>query len=184
MFTAAELRDLVGAQPADDLLLDHLQDGALAFIAGETGRYFGAPEEVTETPSGGGGRFLWLKEAPVEDATMPVTVVESGTTLTEGTDYEREGRMLIRTGRPWDTGFRTIEVTYHRGYPAGDEPGDIRNAVIEMVGFAFQTHGKEAFQSESIGGYSYVRPTTTTLGKNGVPLRAWRTIQRYRRVRV
>lgn len=77
---------------------------------------------------------LRLLQYPVESGP---TVVESGVTLVEGTDFELEletgtlWRMLGELNRSWPRGIRNVEVSYTAGYAT--IPDDVVDAATKQV---------------------------------------------------
>jgi hypothetical protein len=157
----ASLRAWLGTSESDDALIEDLERAAVAYVERRTGRYFGPTEEVIETLYGDGGRRLWLSDVPADDA---VSVVDAdGATLTDvtlrrsGTEawLERPAGLVWGLPRRWSGYPMAYTVTYQRGYAEGDEPADIRRAVMAWVARQWALRGKDGLAGESIGGYSY-----------------------------
>jgi hypothetical protein len=135
----AALRIPSSRQSEDDYLAE-LEQEAVARVSQHTGRYYGSADETTEYVDGTDGAFIWLKEEPiVSDAiTMTVTerwgVADTGTVIDADDDdgYIVRGRKLYRKNGVWTRGYE-YEITYTRGYTAGEEPADIRKKVIGLV---------------------------------------------------
>lgn len=130
----------------DDDYLEALELSAVKAIERQTGHYFGTPEEVTELVSGGeidGYTVLWLRDIPREDGITPGTTLEVETfdgddwNLEDAADFELDGYGLYHDSA-WPTGFRNVRVTYSRGYAVGEEPKDIREAVMQRVGDMYE----------------------------------------------
>lgn len=130
----------------EDALIVQLEEAAVKLIQNKTGHYFGPPETVTELVSGGeidGYPVMWLKDAPRADGITPGVAVDveefdgSDWTAVEAGDFEIDGFGLYHDSG-WSTGFRNVRVTYSRGYGPGEEPADIRNAVLELVSEWFE----------------------------------------------
>ena len=171
-----DLPDLAAWLNADagtygSILLD-LETRAVAWVERQTGRYFGPPVEQTDVIIGNGTDRLWLPEPPtvenVAQYAYPTTVIERqylGATEETITDTDDDG-FAVRTGgnegwlqrkaqTAWRCGWE-YEIEYYRGYEAGEEPGDIRQLVIELCKLKWGEKGiNPAVKSETIGGYSY-----------------------------
>ena len=193
MIDLTTLKEWLGISAEDtahDALLTDLEARAVEWVERQTGRYFGPPAETTEVLCGTGARRLWLAEPPVSVA----EVVEYAYPGAEGViidpaapdGYEirtggNEG-WLVRRGGVWWPGYE-YRVRYTRGYPAGQEPADIRQLVLDLVALKWSIRGKDGLQSESIGGYSYTR-SAFHIADDGdlksIP-GALRTIQSWRR---
>ena len=145
MISIEDLRVHLRAGVSDDGYIEALEVGAVAHVERETGRYFGAVASDTEYLVGTGGVKLWLKEAP-DETTNPVAVNEAAnpgatqTTITAGNDdgfLVRGPRLVRKNGFAWTLGYE-YEVAYDRGYAAGSEPDDIRQAVQAIVGLWYE----------------------------------------------
>ena len=167
MISVADLKVWLGIDSGtttyDDLLGD-LEERAVAMLQRATNRYFGAVASTTEYLVGRGTASLWLAEVP---AAIPATVTEryapgsDEATITAADDdgyvlrsSDRDARLVRKDGLVWSDGYE-YEATYDRGYAAGSEPGDVRQAMIDIVTRAFKRRGSEGLKSESIGGYAY-----------------------------
>jgi hypothetical protein len=187
VYALDELKTLIGVTTDDhDAVLTAVEAAVVAFVEGHTGRWFGAPAEFVGRFSGGVG-VLWLAETPAAD---PAPVVETNDTggwvAVDGDDYEVDGAALHHTGTGWPRGVRNIRVTYTAGYAPGEEPADIRGAVLDLVALRYRRLGKEGLSGESIGGYSYSVAASHVF--SGADLRLVpglaATLDRWRRVRV
>jgi hypothetical protein len=153
LYTGADLLDV----PRAELLYAQ----AIAFLEGETHRYFGTVEPTEEyIPSGTGTVRLFLKEPPVLVSSGPlesdVDVAERrfGGDWEDVADYEVRGRSLVRlNGRQWDRRAE-YRVRYFRGY---DElPEDVEREVFELLRYALTDLARTAgVTEERIGDYSY-----------------------------
>lgn len=173
MFTAEELRVRCGLDANDashDATLTAMEAAAVAVVQRETGRNFGPVANLAETFDGG-GVSLWLASDPnPADAVTGVdrwNREDAAWEAQEGTDYRVIGRQVIRAdGAAWERGYTLWRVRYPAGYQAGEEPPDIREAVIAMVkaSFAAETAGGSAgMESEKIGDYQYKRLPVGTM---------------------
>lgn len=167
--TLKALLDIEQTETAYDELLAEMEEQAVAHIERATGRYFRSVGEVTAVVRSDGGSMLWLPEPPVGDPTALAEIEYPGATETEmavTTDYlvrrssespPREGWLERAGGNYWSNGY-TYTVTYERGYAAGQEPGEVRRAVMDLVRLWFRSRGTAgvgSVRSETIGGYSY-----------------------------
>lgn len=124
---------------AEDALLAELEAAAVARISRETGRHFGEPSEIAELLHGG-GRTIWLREQP-----LPDTLVVEERSLSDGgwreidpATYEVTPRRSVIRTAGWPAGVHRIRATYDAGYPEGEEPADIRLAVLQLVTLAYE----------------------------------------------
>lgn len=124
--------------------IKELERAAVALVERETRRYFGPVRTRTEVVVGTGRGPLYL-EGPVAldiyDVALVTSVNEAayaGGDQTEIVDDEddgyvvREGVLYRKGGGSWARGYE-YEVVYQQGYDEGDEPADIRQAVMELV---------------------------------------------------
>jgi hypothetical protein len=160
------------SEPSVSTVLEALEARAVEIIQAEADRYFGTPIEHVEQLVGDGSDKLYLRErADPEAESVPAITVEyraeTGDAWVEITEagvdgWEVElprpvwlGAVLRRKGGGvWTAGYQ-YRVTYTFGYAAGEEPGDIRQAVIDLVSFKYLERGREGLKSETIGDYSY-----------------------------
>jgi hypothetical protein len=148
------------AATSDAAIVEELEAQAVAHVERVTGRYFGPVREVTEILRGNGSARLWLAETPIDG----VTVAEAARVGDEPGDMDaaafalrvsgNEAALERRGGKVWDAGAE-YHVTYSHGYEDGEEPADVRRAVMAWVSRQWVMRGKEGLQSEQIGGYSY-----------------------------
>lgn len=115
---------------AEDSYLRGLEKAAVAHFQRRTGRYFGPVATHSEIHTGYGVRNIWLADTP-----RPGTLVVSRDGVeVAATEYELRERELVslsawgRVTAPVD-----ITVTYERGYPAGTEPAEVKQAVAQIV---------------------------------------------------
>lgn len=121
-----------------------LEAAAVAYIERQTGRYYGPERAHTEVVTGTGGTRLFL-EGPVLSDVYDVAQITSvnealypGSEQTEIVGNEDDG-FVVRTdvlyrkgGGIWLRGYE-YEVVYQQGYAEGQEPADIRQAVVQLV---------------------------------------------------
>lgn len=168
--TTSELQSYLDVS-GDDALLDSLESRVRAWIEEQTGRYFGATRSFTEVldgprndPWGETDQVLFLQEPPGSDtlkietrAAMDDTydvLTDETASPTVGTDkVERDGRQLWRTdGNTWPSGKRVIRVSYDYGFDSdGAQPGDVKQAVIGLVGALYRTREASGIESMSLG---------------------------------
>lgn len=171
MIPIGTLRDWVLDNASDtskDSILLELEAGAVAHVEALTGRYFGEPAERTEYPTIH-GHDLYLNELPIVTVATPITLASWNGEEWEDIATEdfilypisaRDGaRIHYPTG--WSYGTR-VRVTYTAGYEEGDEPAQIRSAVLYLVSERWNARGKEGLQSESVGGYQYTMASAIT----------------------
>jgi hypothetical protein len=190
MILLADLKTYLGIPESDtseDQILVGLERNALAFVQTQTRRYFGPPAPTTEYLIGLGTRHLWIPDTPLAaepdvDPAVVIGEVEAGTDPVPVLDFDLRlfdvDAVAVRHGRiGWQR--REYAVSYIRGYPAGEEPGDIRQLVIDLVSIKRTLRGMEALRSESVGGYSYAR-----FGESDIDavMGGWATINAWRRV--
>lgn len=167
MITLSDLKAWLGdpAEPGVDALLTALEERAVEIVQGETDWYFGP--EITHTVhlTGEGFTKLYLRARPTA-----ITSVESRANtedpwvaITEAGGWELQlprpdwmGAVLLRKNGVWTAGTQ-YRVVYEFGYAAGDEPGDIRQAVIDIVDMLYHDRARKGLRSETIGDYSYTR---------------------------
>ncbi len=91
-------------------------------------------------------RTILLPEQPV---TAVASIVEDGTTLVVGTDYQwtRSG-ILTRVGRSWATGWQDVVITYTHGYAT--IPDDLKDICVRAAARAYQA----GLRASAAGGIS------------------------------
>lgn len=158
MITVDRVAKYTGATEAQVPLLASLRDYALAYLEGETHRYFRDSREFTEYLVGTGTVRLWLREPPVETYEDEVIVDgrRMGGAWEEVIDFEVRGRSLIRDlGVSWDRRAE-YRVTYTAGYVEDALPSDVEEAVMELVRYRLRDLSQTAgLQSERLGDYQY-----------------------------
>lgn len=168
MIDIADLKAWLGnpTEAGVDTLLTSLEARAVDLVQRETERYFGASESHTEILLGNGSTVLWLKERPsaltsVEERLGPgdawVAVGENdedGWELRTPSSDTAGKRLLRKNGHLWLPNYE-YRIIYTFGYAAGDEPPEIRQAVIDLVALKYHERGREGLRSETIGDYSY-----------------------------
>lgn len=168
MIDVAELKTWLGnpSEPGLTDLLTALEADAVGLLEYETERYFGAEVEHTEELVGDGSEKLRIRERPsaitsVEYRSLPG---ESWTAIAGGDEdgwelrlpaSESAGGILVRkNGNVWTDNYE-FRVIYDFGYTPGQEPGEIRLAVMRIVSFLYRDRGREGLRSESVGDYSF-----------------------------
>lgn len=148
--TAAELRLFlevdVGDLPDDraNLILSVVSGG----VRDEAHQLFDQVETDEIELDGSGTRVLLLPQLPVTDV---ATVLEDGTALTEGTDYDwSTSGVLTRLNGQWTARARRYTVTYSHGYAT--PPDGLKGIVLRVA--ARVVDNPEGLVQEAIGGYS------------------------------
>jgi hypothetical protein len=158
VITTDRVIDYTGASGAQVALLPDLVGYAIAYLEGETHRYFRESREFTEYLFGTGTVRLWLREPPVESYEDEVIVDarRMGSAWEEVIDFEVRGRSLIRDlGVAWDR-REEYRVTYTSGYVEDGLPPDVEEAVLELVRYRLRDLSQTAgLQSERLGDYQY-----------------------------
>lgn len=178
MISVVDLKAHAGIpHDADDDLLEWYEEAAVAAFQRDSGRYVGPPEVVTETITlSKPVRVLLLKDpALLENPSASPAIIAPLVETLDGTDYEVmdeadfvvEGDRVLHPFGFWPLGFRSVRVTYWRGYAAGSEPADIRHAVKEIVAHMYEH-----------------REAVSDLNLNEVAMSAAQTIRSYRKIRV
>lgn len=131
MISLAELKEALklGADTSEDGYLGRCEQAAVRYVEAVTGRYFGVPTARTEYFQTYGQPTIWLSETP----TGAVTVTADGVAV-DAADFSVRGRVLKHDSGWGHASGVEIAVTYTAGYAAGQEPADIRLAVIQLVG--------------------------------------------------
>jgi hypothetical protein len=156
------------SEPGVATVLEALEARAVEIVESESDRYFGEAIEHVEQLVGDGSDRLYLRERPdAENESVPAITVEcrakpaDAWTEISASGWEVElprpawlGAVLRRKGDVWEAGYE-YRVTYTFGYAAGEEPGDIRQAVIDIVSFLYLERGRQGLRTETIGDYSY-----------------------------
>jgi hypothetical protein len=176
------------AAGTDTDLLVELEAAAVAWLQGQTNRYFGATAAQTVILEGNGTQDLYLPE--------PITAVSSvlsqsfpggtQTAITAGGDdgFEiRDMHLARKGGYRWSRRTEYV-VTYTRGYTQSDAgppaniaaPDDIRHAVKQIVSFWYMAgkpwEGASQKTSETFGNYAYTRGALFAAPEamlNGIP---------------
>jgi hypothetical protein len=113
--------------------------------------YFTVPQGV---------RVIQLPSYPV---TAVTTVTENAqeTTTSEvaSTGYilDADAGLLYRDGTSWATGFEQVRVQYTAGYSASTLPDDLRDAMLDLVGWLLDRRGDRGVKQDSVDGASETR---------------------------
>lgn len=139
-------------KPADNTELQYIQQlerAAVAFVERQTGRYFGPERARTEIVVGTGRRELYLQGPILLDVYGVAQVTSVNEAAYAGGDQTqivideddgfvvREAVLHRKGGGYWSLGYE-YEVVYQQGYGEGEEPGDIRQAVMQLVTHWFE----------------------------------------------
>lgn len=120
----------VEGQPDQDSTLVAVEDAAVSTVERETGRYFGAPEEVTEVVR---SNPHFLRDYPAG----PVVVeVKYGDEWVTSTYWTQDGMRLDLESVRW--GWSTYRARYTRGYLPAQEPPDVRMLVMQLAAHYFE----------------------------------------------
>ena len=160
MITLEFLQEYLGVTACTDVerwMLEHLEESAVAWVEGQTGHYFGPVDTFTQVVNGSGREILWLDYIPETFTSIAYRTAAnlSDWTIWDAAYYEQDGRKLHRLAAVWPRGVRNIRLIYDAGYAAGEEPTEIRQAVLSLVSAAWKKKGLGPFKSEKIGDYSY-----------------------------
>src|SRR5690606_9493970 len=130
---------------AHDDYLTALERAAVGYVQRKTGWYWGPEQEVEVVLSGSGTRDLWLPdhasavsrvvEWSVYGVDIELPAESYALRLEPGSTHGL--RLSRRDGGLWLLGYE-YAVTYTRGYAAGEEPADIRQAVTGLVAHWFE----------------------------------------------
>jgi hypothetical protein len=146
MISITQLREaarLRSSNESQDAYLKALEKAAVDLLHARSGRYYGPVQTgYKEYPTGDGSRELITEETPGGTLTVVehLTPGDTGTTITAGDDtgFLVRGRKLVRKGgEVWRWGYE-YELTYDRGYTAGQEPPRARQFVTGLVLFWYE----------------------------------------------
>lgn len=144
MVPLAQLKAALRIEPdqtADDAELVRLEAAAVAYCERRTGRHFGEPEQLTEVIEGCGGRDLWLTNEPRTVASVAIIGTPGGASrqAIPAEFYTVRGRRLVGAGG-WGSASwpHDIEVQYEAGFPDGEAPADLQQAVTQLVALWFE----------------------------------------------
>lgn len=186
MIGLTELRDFLRLRDDehdDDSFIMQLEANAVAMVESATGYTYPAQGPVVEYVRGTGTDELFLGLTPTADPTEVLErakVGDVGTAITSAQSdgwVRRGGRLVRKAGAVWIRGAE-YQVTYVGGFVPDTEPGDVRQAVMQIVGVLFRGRGKDGLRSETVGGadssYSYqktdaaIKEITDALPHRGV----------------
>lgn len=157
------LRDylrLTESEHEDDDLIMEFEAAAVATVQSFTQIVYGPEGEVVEYVRGVGTADLYLALYP---SGAPSEVIEHAVPGDAGTEITSDGWVLrdtrlVRKSGVWTRGYE-YQVTYAAGYGDGQEPADVRQAVMSIVGVLYRGRGKDGLKTETVGGtassYSY-----------------------------
>jgi hypothetical protein len=194
LVTLEEARTVLGFPASEDDLYTFLIASASAVIEKITKQKF-EETEVTEQLDGGFAELI-LRYRPVSsvESVKDFADPDNPITLDADTDYtlypergylvkvERGSavpgeftgtfglELLIPIGPIWAGGVKRWEVAYTAGEAAG-VPADIKQAAIQLIAFyaAMAEQSGGAFQSETIGDYSYTLASGQMSSSSGIP---------------
>lgn len=149
MIAVDVLSDLLGdgaTTPLDSRALEFLEEGAVGDVEKATHRTFRPPVSLTEYHNGTFEQWLDLR-CPVTSGTPVVSFLQGGAwsdPLSVSTYAVRphpelgiNSRLHLLWGL-WPYGQGNVRVTYTGGYPAGEEPADVRMLVAGMAALRFR----------------------------------------------
>jgi hypothetical protein len=179
MIELADLKRWLGVSGSgDDTLLTDLEARAVDFLERETGRHFGTAEAKTEIHEGDGTPILWLNELPSSLTSVEERqeVGDSWTAIPEGDDdgWELRAPKVLRKGsHVWDAGYE-FRVIYNFGYTAGNEPKEVRQAVLDLCALKYHPRGQEGFKSGRVGDFVFSPADAMAVPGLEAVIRRWR----------
>ena len=162
MIEYGELNDWLRAAAEDAALIVLLEKRAVDFVERETLRHFGATAVFTDVYTGTGTNTLWLRNAPSALTTVKYRqgVGDDWISILTGDDdgWELDGYRVRRNrGYRWSQ-LEEFQIIYSFGYTANAEPGDIRQVVLDLTKWAYDTRDQTAgLISEQVGPERYTR---------------------------
>lgn len=152
MISLADLKAYLGGSFStdDDAILTDLEERAVALVERATGRFFGASGSKTYTLEGSGDTSVWVGDAITAVASVSIRdqVGEDWTALTSD-DYEwvlasahSPSEFLRADGLSWPDGRALVKIVATRGYAGDDEPGPIRQLVMDLVNWQYRAGRK------------------------------------------
>lgn len=175
-----EAQAFLGTPDSDEDLLKALISRVSAAVEKLTGRWF-IIREITEYFSADPrDAMLFLSKVPVVEDSVAVEDTIYGTDISSEANLDPDVGSLLRT-YGWSPGPRRYKVTYESGYGKTPEelPGDIRQAVLEILAHKYQHRTQPGVTSETIGDYSYTLGGGADIGA-GIPGSALEVLNRYR----
>lgn len=159
---AQQALDLTAAEVADALpWLERAIDSLSQTIEKLCGRQFIA-RSYTENLHGTGTETLALAHRPVNSVTSIVTVSGAGssetTSAVDATTYrvDTDAGIIELLDGIWARGFRNVRIVYNAGYTT--VPYGVLQIAREVLAEYWEGRNRSpAFQSESLGDYSYTR---------------------------
>jgi hypothetical protein len=162
----AELNDWVKPAAEDVAALTLLEKRAVAYVENETLRHFGPTATFSDIYSGTGTNTIWLRNAPSTLTSVEYRrgVGDAWVAVLTGDDdgWELDGYRVRRNrGFRWWR-FEEYRIIYDFGYAANAEPGDIRQAVLDLVKWSYDNREQTAgLISEQVGPERYTRAQFT-----------------------
>lgn len=133
------------SDPTEDELLEQYERGAVAHVQRRTGRYYGPPVDDAEFVTyGDGTSMLYLPERMSGVATVTERLYQgdAGTSILTGADdgwvlripagLSYSNRLVRKGGSVWYPSYEYV-VTGTIGYNAGEEPYNVRQAVLYLA---------------------------------------------------
>lgn len=150
-----DLRQYIGQVPEDDTeaedILTGLEVRSVALVEAETRRYFGETAAVTWYLSGLDDQFLVL---PDRATTLTSVAVLSGGAdpIVGSASYDildldaylqvSENEVMRVDGGVFPRAKKAVKVVAARGYETGEEPGPVRQLVLDLVAWQYRTGRK------------------------------------------
>lgn len=168
MIDIEDLKERLGHPDEEGVtaILGELEEMAVQLVEDETGRFFGDVETRTEYLFGDGTRSLRLSEnaTVITSVGRRLHIGDDFETITEGNSDGFEIRaprtaagratLLRKGGLGWAAGFEH-QVVYDFGYATNAEPKRIRQAVMDLVAFKYQSRGREGLKGFGATGVSW-----------------------------
>lgn len=151
----------------EDDVLCWMEQGAVEWLEGVTGRQLEGVETIQYLHSGKGGNRIWLNDDPVTFTKIEARDAVDLDTFTEvvSTDYYTQGRELVRlsgvdnllgfVGAVWAKGFYNYRITYEAGYTSATVPADIAMWIRGVINILWQKKQTGDLKREKIGDYEY-----------------------------
>lgn len=140
-------------QTGDDTLLTQLGIDMTALCVAELGRDI-LTANYTEVYSGNGRNILTVNQYPITAVTSLVVngVAISAVTGPFGYGYQFERQRIYMIGGVFPEGVRNISVAYAAGYALASIPSDVVRALLEQVGYVYQSRKRIGVKSQTTQG--------------------------------
>ena len=183
MITTATLRDWLGVDSDQDVILAGLIAQATAHLSHALNRHLGPVASVVETRAGGTGYgypYLYLEQTPAT-ATLLSVYTRGGPgdawVLLPSDRYEFDGER-VDAFDSFPPGRSTVQFRYQAGYLTDEAPLELQALVRDMAALKYGQRGQAGqalgMQSETIGSYSYTRADEAILAGWDTVVNHWR----------